>query len=293
MGDLVSVIIPTYNRGELISAALDSVINQTYKELEIIIVDDNSSDNTFNVVEKYCNLDTRINYIKNNKNLGGGGARNIGIKASSGDYIAFLDSDDIWYPEKISRQMSEFQKNPLVQAVFSNYIMSQYETNEVVANNNSAISCSPSKIFTGNYLGTTSSMIAKKETLIKIGMFDSQLRSCQDWDIYIRLIIAGEIAYVPDLLLTQYYHGKRLSSNGENVIQGISHLIMKMPKYLSEAKVSLVKKKAILSRLYYRQGIYYCNFNRRKEAKKSLVNALGSNIFNLRCIKLAKNIFID
>ena len=106
----VSVIIPTYNRAHLIGRAIQSVLNQTYRDFEIIVVDDGSADNTEEVVKSF--YDKRIKYIKHKKNKGAAATRNTGIKAARGKYIAFQDSDDEWLPEKLEKQMKVFENAP-------------------------------------------------------------------------------------------------------------------------------------------------------------------------------------
>src|SRR6056297_2055943 len=112
MGDiepLVSVNLTTYNRAHLLHRAIKSVLNQAYKNLEIIIVDDGSDDNTYEVLENLGKNDNRINYIKHAKNRGNAAARNTALKNSSGEYIAFMDDDDEWIdPHKIEKQISIF-----------------------------------------------------------------------------------------------------------------------------------------------------------------------------------------
>lgn len=97
----ISIVIPTYNRGKFISRAIDSIINQNYKNLEIVIVDDGSTDDTENVIKKYQIGEKRIKYIKNTVNRGVNYSRNCGIKASTGEWIAFLDSDDEYLPSSL------------------------------------------------------------------------------------------------------------------------------------------------------------------------------------------------
>jgi glycosyltransferase involved in cell wall biosynthesis len=101
-------VIPTYNRADFLPKAIQSVLNQTYRDWEMIIVDDGSIDKTEEIVKDY--KEARIRYIVHKSNLGSSAARNTGIKNSRGEYIAFLDSDDEWFPEKISCQMNIFQK---------------------------------------------------------------------------------------------------------------------------------------------------------------------------------------
>ena len=106
----VSVIIPTYNRAHLIGRSIQSVLNQTYQDFEIIIVDDGSTDDTEDVIRNFN--DSRIIYIRHKENKGPSAARNTGIKASKGEFIAFQDSDDEWFPEKLDKQIEAFEMNP-------------------------------------------------------------------------------------------------------------------------------------------------------------------------------------
>lgn len=101
----VSIIMPAFNSQEFIVEAIESVINQTYTNWELIIIDDCSQDSTFEIIEKFSSLDSRISIIKNVNNSGAAISRNKGINYASGDYIAFLDSDDIWFPEKLAVQI--------------------------------------------------------------------------------------------------------------------------------------------------------------------------------------------
>ncbi len=102
---LVSVVIPTYNRADLIRRAIDSVLSQSYQNWEIIVVDDNSQDRTAEVVQTIADGDRPIHYYRHPTNLGGSAARNTGIKEAQGEYIAFLDSDDVWLPQKLELQL--------------------------------------------------------------------------------------------------------------------------------------------------------------------------------------------
>ena len=108
---LVSVVIPTYNRADLILRAIASVCSQSYQNFEIIVVDDNSQDNTAEVVRELAERDSRISYYPHSNNLGGSAARNTGIKKTTGKYIAFLDSDDVWLPQKLELQLKAIAKH--------------------------------------------------------------------------------------------------------------------------------------------------------------------------------------
>ncbi|MET3697027.1 glycosyltransferase involved in cell wall bisynthesis [Bacillus oleivorans] len=104
--ELVSIIMPAFNCGDFIGITLDSVIAQTYQNWEVIVIDDCSTDNTEEVVKTYSSMDTRIKYYKLDKNSGAAVARNKAIDLANGKYMAFLDSDDVWFPEKLTKQIS-------------------------------------------------------------------------------------------------------------------------------------------------------------------------------------------
>lgn len=109
--ELVSIIMPAYNCGDFIGITLDSVINQSYKNWEVIVVDDCSTDNTADVVQEYIKKDNRIKYHKLEKNSGAAVARNKAVDLAAGKYMAFLDSDDVWFPEKLTKQIGFMEEN--------------------------------------------------------------------------------------------------------------------------------------------------------------------------------------
>ena len=118
----VSVIIPTYNRAKLLPRAIKSVLNQTFKDFEVIIVDDGSTDNTEEVINEFQKHNKRIKYIRHEKNKGAAAARNTGIKIAQGEYIAFQDSDDEWLPNKLEKQMEIFESAPAeIGVVYTDY----------------------------------------------------------------------------------------------------------------------------------------------------------------------------
>ena len=110
MDELVSIIMPSYNTAKFISETIDSVLMQTYTNWELIIVDDCSTDNTDEVVKSFLS-DDRIKYIKNEKNSGAAFSRNRALREANGKWIAFLDSDDLWHPEKLEKQIRFMEKN--------------------------------------------------------------------------------------------------------------------------------------------------------------------------------------
>lgn len=122
---LVSIITPSYKSEQFISQTIESVLSQTYRNWEMIIIDDCSPDNVNNLIKKYIEKDNRIKLIKLEKNIGPANARNEGIKQAKGKYIAFLDSDDIWFPKKLEKQLKFMKDNNLVVTCSSYYTIDE------------------------------------------------------------------------------------------------------------------------------------------------------------------------
>ena len=129
---IVSIIIPTFNRAGMIHRAIESIKLQTFNDWELIVVDDASTDSTEEIIQTYMRDDQRIRYIKHEKNQGGSAARNSGIKNSKGSYIALLDDDDRWYPEKLRLQYDYLQNYPETGLVYSGFCYVDYETDKII-----------------------------------------------------------------------------------------------------------------------------------------------------------------
>ncbi len=191
---LVSCIIPTHNRQLLLRRAIESVISQTYKNLEIIVVDDSSEDNTELVVKEYMEKDNRIIYLKNPKPLGGSGTRNVGIKFSTGEYIAFLDDDDEWLEDKIEKQLKAIKNfDALLCACIINNKKRLKSYDRPIVN---LYDLRKGNIFTG---GT--SILMARLSIIKNNLFDEKLPSGQDWDLLIRMAGKYKIGYLNEPLV--------------------------------------------------------------------------------------------
>jgi glycosyltransferase involved in cell wall biosynthesis len=186
----ISVIIPTYNREKVLPRAVKSALNQTFKDFEILVVDDGSTDNTQEVVEDLQKKDERIKYFRYTPNQGGNVARNLGIKKSQGDYIAFLDSDDEWLPESLEERIKFFDTlSDEYGLVYCQSIKKILKKEQVVPKrgikeNESIVEY----LFEGEGNLQTSSIIVRKNILEKDGLFfDEELKRHQDWDFVIRL----------------------------------------------------------------------------------------------------------
>ncbi|MDE2222744.1 MAG: glycosyltransferase family 2 protein [Candidatus Omnitrophica bacterium] len=217
----VSVIIPAYNAAAFIAQTIESVLAQTYKNIEVIAVDDGSTDNTRQVTAQYKS----VRYIYK-KNGGPASARNTGIETSKGDYLAFLDADDIWEREKISRQIDCFKNNPALGLVYTAVNVIDEQGNFVRPKFSGNLSGRAfNGLFRKNHL-TASAVMIKKSCLVDAGKFDEDLEiiSVEDYDLWLRVTALYEIACVNEPL-TKY----RLLDN--SVSKNIAR------SYLGELKV--------------------------------------------------------
>jgi len=206
----VTVIIPTFNSAQFLTAAVDSVLAQTFKDFEIIVVDDGSTDNTEDVLKSYGD---KVRYIKQ-KNQGVSVARNTGIKNSSAKYAAFLDSDDVWMPAKLEKQINALENNPKSKACYTEYIsvsedMKPQELKRLRAEN----SVLNDLLLRGNVIGPPSTILCERELFEELGGFDSGLSLSADWDMWIRLACVTELTFLKEPLIKYRLHGSNMSKN--------------------------------------------------------------------------------
>lgn len=210
----VSVIIPTHNRAFLLENAVQSVLKQTFQALEIIIVDDASNDETKQVLEKLSFLDKRIHVITNSKPMGGARSRNLGIAASQGKWIAFLDDDDSWLPEKLEWQIKALSDASNAVASSCAYVAHYPFSIKKTVHTPSHLALD--QLLQGNVLGGASVCVCNAAVLKKIGGFDDKLRSAQDWDLWVRLRMQGDIISVNKPLVQYQVHFNYRISNDMN-----------------------------------------------------------------------------
>jgi glycosyltransferase involved in cell wall biosynthesis len=223
---LISVIIPTHNRVLLLEKAINSVLMQSERDFELIIVDDASTDETFELLNHFVENDTRIKVIKNIVALGGGGARNVGIFASKGKWVAFLDDDDEWFENKLSVQLEKVNLASSAVACSCNYehhypfgVVRKFVIPENVSLND---------LYYGNVLGGASMCLCSRNILLKMRGFDAKLKSGQDWDLWLRLRAEGEVVVCGKPLVRYLAHsGFRISNDMQSQYLGIRRFYFK------------------------------------------------------------------
>ncbi|MGG3689495.1 glycosyltransferase family 2 protein [Caldifermentibacillus hisashii] len=202
---LVSVIIPVYNSGKFIAKTLDSVLNQTYKQIEIIIVDDCSTDNSQQIINDYLVSHDNIIYHRLEVNSGAAVARNKALDLAKGKYVAFLDSDDLWYPKKIEKQLELMQQKKA--AICYTAIEMIDENDNLIKGKRNVLEMINYKFLLKNTMIATSTVIIDRELT---GRFQMPLiRSGQDYATWLMLMRNGTLAYGINEPLTSY----RKSSN--------------------------------------------------------------------------------
>jgi len=224
---IVSIIIPTFNRAGMIHRAIESIKLQTFNDWELIVVDDASTDSTEEIIQTYMRDDQRIRYIKHEKNQGGSAARNTGIKNSKGSYIALLDDDDRWYPEKLRLQYDYLQNYPETGLVYSGFCYVDYETDKIIKSVRPRYQGNVSSIILKNNIIGSPTPLIRNECFQRAGLFDEKLSSCQDWDMWIRISQYCSFAYVKECLAEVTMHGRQISSDLSSKIDSRKKLLDK------------------------------------------------------------------
>ncbi len=213
---LVSVITPTYNTEVFISDTIDSVRAQSYTNWELILVDDASSDRTVSILHEYAAIDDRIKVHVLETNAGAAIARNTAIEKASGSYIAFLDADDLWKPEKLAKQITFMQEKDIA-VCFSSYELMNEEGISLEKMIKALPKVDYNKMLKSNYIGNLTG-IYNAEKLGKVYM--PNIRKRQDWALWLSLVKKVGFAYSLEAPLARYrVRDNSISSNKLNLLK--------------------------------------------------------------------------
>jgi len=251
----VSVIIPTYNRSSLLKMAIDSVLIQSYENYEIIVVDDGSNDTTAKLIDSYASEKLRYFY---QKNRGRSAARNLGIEMAHGEYVAFLDSDDMFLPQKLELQACELDANPSIGLVYSyaknidengNYLSYHFE-------GNLSGWVYPALLYIKNNVITTPTVMVRAEVLAEVGGFDESMDVCEDLDLWRRIARDHQIMQIPQpLSLVRIRTAEKM-----DVIEFVRNRSRYYEKAISEDLSLLNEIKELYSELYWTAlGLFFSN----------------------------------
>ena len=248
---LVSVVLPTYNRSSTLGRAIDSVLDQTFANFELIIVDDGSTDDTTDVLDAYT--DPRIRIIKHKNSKGGSAARNTGISESRGKHIAFIDSDDKWIESKLERQLKQIESCTNISAVYTGYYKNHSGYREL-----GHIPKHGGNIFEAQLardrVNPTSTVLVKSECFDAVGKFDESLDARQDYEMWLRISKEFNFGYIKDPLVIMYEGENRITNNIDDRIQSTLDIIDKYSMSINNLSES--EKRDALATQYFSLGRY-------------------------------------
>jgi glycosyltransferase involved in cell wall biosynthesis len=245
----VSVVIPTWERGRWLRRALDSVFAQTEADFEVLVIDDGSPTNVTEEVVTACG-DSRVRYQKLPEHRGVAAARNAGLRSATAKYVAFLDDDDEWLPEKLERQIAVIEAcDTAVGAVYTARFSIDERTRQI----------STMRFATGfrpeaANVVTTSSIVVRRDCFSRVGMFDERFEAGSDYEMWIRLALHYEFVYIDVPLVKYYIHTNSLSAAYGKKRRAAELLLKKHGAFFSRDRRWLARQYAQLGVMCYRDG---------------------------------------
>ncbi len=217
----VSVIMPTYNRAGFVKDAIKSVLNQTFDDFELIIINDGSTDTTEKIIHKFS--DPRIVYLKKKKNEGRSSARNIGISKARGGYISYLDDDDVYYPHHLKR-LSDFLDTHLgIGLVYADVHFKKYGKIFVPY----SFDYSKKHLEIDNIISGDASLMHRREVFDKAGYFDESLSFGEDWDMWLRISDVCGFFHLKDVVACVRFHAGNMTDTAKDPANAYMHIIRK------------------------------------------------------------------
>ncbi len=276
-----SIILPTYNRINFLEEALWSINSQTYGDYEIIIVNDNPPDK--NRIDQLSEKFDRVTVIHHTSTMGGNAARNSGILNSNGELIAFLDDDDFWLPEKLSKHLEVHTQHPDAGLVFSDCL---YIYDNPMITDHATSPHVPANVIEAmgkaEFCPATSSIVSiRRECIKKVGLFDESLVSFQDWDYWFRLAHSFEFRHIPLILVHYRQHIRNRTSIDENKRKkGLEQICNKWEKEIYTKVFSKSWKRI----LYYNTSLNALLEGKKLTALKKSIKLLNKHVISKKAI---------
>jgi glycosyltransferase involved in cell wall biosynthesis len=274
----VSVIIPTYNCAHYLEQAIESAIDQTYRDIEIIVLDDGSTDNTSEVVRRYG---TAIRYIRQ-KNSGVTAARNHAIKASSGEFLAMLDADDWWETTKLAEQVPILDSDPQLALVYSD-LRVEYDDGTTTPSFLSSRPLATSGYVFDRLLESCfilPSTVLLRRSCLEEEMFDESMRSHEDLDLWLRICRKWKVALVPKQLTHRRQGASNLTSNDDlRTEYGIKlfEKALSLPDITPDQRNIMIQK---LGDAYFERGYFFFTNDRMQECRRCLEQSMHCRKFH-------------
>lgn len=253
----VSVIIPTYNRADLLPRTITSVLNQTFKNFELIVVDDGSTDNTKHVVKDFIKQDKRVHYMYQENSGAPAGPTNRGIRLSNGKYIAILQHDDEWLEKKLEKQVHFFDKSTNKKLGFIGcHALVVYKDGSSKIQKLKKYQNLTQAFLCGNVIPYPSAVMMKKDSIHAVGLFDEKFKIADDWDMWLRMSLHYEFDFVDEVLFRYYIHGQNITQTASQLkhAKEIKFLLLKHHGLYKKHPEILAKKLKMLGAFYIREG---------------------------------------
>ena len=271
----VSVIIPVFNRPELLHFAVQSVLAQSFTDYELIVVDDGSSvplETVRELVES-----RRGQYLRLESNQGVSAARNAGVALSSGKYLAFLDSDDSWYPEKLARQVKFFETHPHYRLA---QCREEWIRNGVLVNQKERHAMPDGEAFERSLelcVISPSAVILERELICQVGGFDERFRACEDYDLWLRITCQHQIGLLDEVLVRKTGGHSDQLSRLEPLLD--RYRVLALLKLLAQAVLTPEQRGAVIAKLREKAAIIESGAKKRGlEARAGVYQELGSRL---------------
>ena len=280
----ISVIIPAYNSATYIDECIQSVLYQTYKAHQIIVVDDGSTDCTSNVISKFKN---EIEYIYQ-PNSGPSCARNKGVALSTGDWIAFLDSDDVWMPDKLEKQVNYMRNRSSVKLVVTDMFEGQHVDCERISTFNNFEGIMEGHIFErllkSSYIYTPT-VLVEKNVLLEFGGFNVSMNMMEDLDLFLRIAHKYEIGVLDELLVFRRRHSQNISMSFGALDRRALFWEKVLHDYpdMTDDQVRLVVKQ--INRSIWESGYNYFDLYLFKEARTRFIKSFAAKYKILQSMK--------
>lgn len=292
----VSVLIPAYNAQDFIQRAINSVLTQTFKDLEVVVIDDGSKDLTAETVLAMQRQDRRIRYYYQENN-GLSNTRNRLVELARGEFAAFLDHDDEWLPQKLEKQLKIFEKDKNIGLVFS----------DIYIKNNGRIVASSFKtrrpfrgyifyryLFSDNFVPLITAIIPKK-ILLKFMPFNPKYETSEEFDVFLNIAHEYKFDYINEPLAIYHLHGNNTAILKwhrliEEELDILNAWLEKKPQIRKIYKRQLNKR---LAQLYCKEGRYFLSKKNMPDARKAIFNSFRHNLLNLGASKLTVKLFLD
>jgi glycosyltransferase involved in cell wall biosynthesis len=275
---LISIITPTYNREAFLPAAIESVLAQSYKEFELIIVDDGSTDNSRELINAYADKDPRVKYLYQ-ENQRQSVARNYALSIAKGDFICFLDSDNYWPHDKLEKSLKAFEQHPEADIVYGDCITIDEQGNELHRNNMRRYSGSIAALLLKDNFVSMNTTMTRRKCFNEMGGMSGKRRVADDYDLWLKFSARYRFQYIPEFLAYYRVMENQISSNKKLRFETNEKIILDFLAAYPDA-VSEYEKKAGLTAFYTRKARHYAASD-KKEAYKAIRIALGINPFSL------------